>query len=448
MHWLDAVENSRFSKWVREVGSMPTNRAVMKAAGSVLLLPPAVVLLLSLSHGRLSAQAIEVTAANDPIARLGLEIDKGEVSLDYQRGRGYLPALLRALDINVDSQVLVFSKTSFQQKLISPRAPRAIFFNDRVAVGSVQNGEVLEIAALDPVQGMNFYSLDVKQAAQPEFRRRGTECMFCHLPGNYGAPGLVVVSVLPNAEGTPFFSGSFFISTDHRTPFEDRWGGWYVTGTHGSLTHMGNAIAPDPDRPTDLDQSRSQNVTTLGDRFDVTSYLAPTSDIVALMTLEHQAGAVNRMLGLSRQYERAQRKTMDERTNRAIDAAIDDLVGYLLFIDEAPLREPVAGVSTFARTFPTRGPRDSGGRSLRDFDLQRRLFRYPLSYMVYNETFDGLPGSVRDRVYRRLYDVLTGQDRRQTFAGLSEDERRTAFEILVDTKPNLPDYWHQPSPVG
>ena len=213
----------------------------------------------------------------------------------------------------------------------------------------------------------------------------------------------------PGCARLPFFTGSFFGTTDQRTPFDQRWGGWYVTGTHGSQTHMGNTVAADPERPTDLDQSANGNVTTLAGRFDAANYLASTSDIVALMTLEHQAGVTNRILGLSRQYERNQRSWGSDSLARAVDDGIDDLVGHMLFVDEAPLREPVAGVSTFTQTFPNRGPRDGRGRSLRDFDLRTRLFRYRLSYMIYSEAFDGMPARLLERVYRRLYDVAGGE---------------------------------------
>ncbi len=387
------------------------------------------------------AQESNRSTLNDPVTRLDRQLERGEVSLDYRQGSGYLQSVLDRLDLQVDSQVLVFSKTSFQHQLISPQAPRAVFFNDRVAAGSVQGGEVLEFMSLDPAQGFIFYTLGARQSDAPRFTQRGVECLFCHLPGNHGAAGLVVASVIPDAQGAPFFTGSFFATTDQRTPFEDRWGGWYVTGTHGSQTHMGNAVAPDSDRPGDLDQSANGNVTTLTGRFDATNYLTSTSDIVALMTLEHQAGVTNRILGLSRQYERSQRSGETDKVARALDEGIDDLVGHMLFVDEAPLREPVAGVSTFTKTFPNRGPRDSHGRSLRDFDLRTRLFRYPLSYMIYSEVFDGMPARLRERVYRRLHDVLTGTDSRDTFAGLSAGNRRAVLEILLETKKSLPAYW-------
>jgi len=286
-----------------------------------------------------------------------------------------------------------------------------------------------------------FYTLDIKKTEQPRLRRRGVECFFCHAMGNKGALSMVVASVFPDKDGSPAYTSTFISTIDHRTAFDQRWGGWYVTGTHGSQRHMGNAIAADPLRPLDLELSHSQNLTTLTDKIDVSKYLTGTSDIVALMTLEHQVGMANRLNALTFQYARAQHDGVSDAEWAALDGDIDDLVGYMLFVDEAPFIEPVKGVSTFTLTFPQRGPRDTQGRSLRDFDLQNRLFRYPLSYMVYSDLFDGLPASIKERVYRRLYDVLTATDANPKYAGFTKADRQSVLEILLDTKPNLPDYW-------
>jgi hypothetical protein len=113
----------------------------------------------------------------------------------------------------------------------------------------------------------------------------------------------------------------------------------------------------------------------------------------------------------------------------------------MLFADEAKMSDPIVGSSSFMKTFPLRGPRDSQGRSLRDFDLQKRMFRYPLSYMIYSETFDGMPDLVREQVYRKLYEVLTGRDTNPKYARLSAEDRRNVREILLETKPGLPSYW-------
>lgn len=386
--------------------------------------------------------AIQYTqqAPNDAIARLQKQIDSGAVKLDYAPGTGYLPALLKQLGINIDSQVLVFSKTSFQSTKISPRAPRAIFFNDEVAVGSVQDGEVLELVALDPKQGDNFYTLSVDKADHPEFARRDV-CLQCHQGlSTLGIPGILVSSVYPASDGMPAFRGQAMI-TDHRSSFDQRWGGWYVTGTHGSVTHMGNAVGHDPARPQLLDMQGTQNLTSLARKFDTSHYLAPTSDIVALMTLEHQTRMTNLMtrIGWDTRIAQHDGKLDDTRLN----AEIEEMLTYMLFQDERPLREPVEGVSTFTKTFPERGPRDKQGRSLRDFDLKTRMFKYPLSYMIYSSAFDSMPDVVRERVYQRLYDILSGKDQSEKYAKLTPDDRHTILEIVRETKPNMPAYWKQ-----
>jgi hypothetical protein len=375
---------------------------------------------------------------NDPVALLQKQIERGEVKLDYSDGGwGYLPSVLNHLGINVDSQILVFSKTSLQFAKISPKAPRAIYFNDNVSVGYVQEGSVYEFTSLDPSQGLVFYTLDTQKTDTPRFERKSNECLICHAPSG----GLVVSSVFPSADGTPLITGTFFEGVDHRTPIEHRWGGWYVSGTHGSMRHMGNAVAPDPDRPSDLEESGTQNLSSLSSKIDPSKYLTSTSDIVALMTIEHQTHMTNLINGLSRQFRLTSDKGTLTKSKISLDRTIDQIVDYMLFVDESPLRDPVQGVSSFTRTFPQRGPRDRHGRSLRDFDLQQRLFRYPLSYMIYSEIFDAMPAPARDRVYQKIFDVLSGKDRNPKFAHISDADRSAILEILRDTKAGVPDYW-------
>jgi hypothetical protein len=377
----------------------------------------------------------------DALSVLAGKLDRGETTLEYTEGVGYLPSLLKQLDLNIDSQTLVFSKTSLQQAIINPRNPRALYFNDQVSVGTVPGGDVYELLALEPSHGMVFYTLNTKKTDRPALTRRGTECFFCHGMGNKGAPSLVVATVYPNADGEPAYTSTFIDTIDHRTPFDQRWGGWYVTGTHGSQKHLGNAIAADPFRPLDLFAADSQNLTSLADRFDVSKYLTATSDIVALMTLEHQVGVANRLNATALQYRRLSRDGLSPTESAQLDVDIDELVGHMLFVDEAGLTDAVKGVSSFTETFPMRGPRDKQGRSLRDFDLKTRLFRYPLSYMVYSSLFEGMPAQMQERIYRRLYDILTGADTSPKYAALSPADRQAVLAILLDTKAGLPDYW-------
>lgn len=364
------------------------------------------------------------TPTNEPVKRLDDLLDKGKARLEYTPGGlGYLPSLLKQLDLNVDSQVLVYTQTSFQAPLISPQRPRAIYFNDDVAVGFVQTGEVMEVSALDPKQGVVFYTLSTHKTDKPGFARREV-CLQCHQGGQtLGVPGLVVASsYTPKGAEAEHQRGGFV--TDDRTPIEDRWGGWYVSGDLGGQKHHGIPIGPD-----------------LEPHFDTSAYLSPTSDVVALMTLEHQTRMTNLITRIGWDYRIAAADGKLDEARPKLEAAIEDMVGYMLFIDEAPIAAPIKGVSTFTRTFPERGPRDKQGRSLRDFDLRKRLFKYPLSYMIYNKAFDSLPDWPRERIYRRLYDVLTGKDTSASFAKLSAADRGNILTILRDTKPNLPAYW-------
>ena len=101
------------------------------------------------------------------------------------------------------------------------------------------------------------------------------------------------------------------------------------------------------------------------------------------------------------------------------------------------MTDPVAGTSGFADEFAKQGPRDKQGRSLRDLDLKKRLMRYPLSYMVYSASFDGMPAGVKEYVYGRFREVLSGTDQSPAFAHLSASDREAILGILQDTKPDF-----------
>jgi hypothetical protein len=391
-------------------------------------IPSLVALAVLAAFGGLAAQTTR--EHTDLAAKLAKRLETGEATLEYKNKWGYLQSLLRELDINTDSQVLVFSRTSLQQDKIGPKTPRAIYFNDTIAVGYVQNGTVYEIAAADPIAAQ-FYTLDTKKVDKPLIESDRSICLACH--GYTWAAHAFVATVYPGADGSPFFmGGDLFHVTDHRSPFEERWGGWYVTGTHGKMQHLGNAVAQNPYRPVELETRNTQNLTSLVTKFDVTKYLTPTSDLIALMTLEHQTRAMYYMNAVSAQFRAAAASNQPDNkrpTEAQLTAAVDNLVSYLTFSDEAKLTSPIKGVSTFTQTFPKRGPRDSKGHSLRDFNLQSRLFQYPLSYTIYTEIFDKMEPKALERVYQRLYEEL------------SKPQNRAALEILRETKPNLPAYY-------
>lgn len=399
---------------------------------------------------------------NDPVAELQQRIDRREVRLDYEPEHGYLKSVLKLLDVPVSSQTLVFSKTSFQYRKISPRAPRALYFNDNVYVAWVQQGHSLEIASFDPQQGAIFYLLEQQRSDEPAFVRATLDCTQCHVaPGTRGVPGVLLRSIYAKPSGTQQADTDSFV-TGHESPLSERFGGWYVTGNHGRQLHMGNVFVRDPEHPEKLDRVSGANVVDLSSRFPTEPYLTSHSDIVAHLVLAHQTQMHN-VITLANYRTRlalhadAQNKRHDGRpgdlmgveARATIESAAEDVLRYLLFSSEVALDGPVRGTSTFAAEFAARGPRDPKGRSLRDFDLKHRIFKYPCSYLIYSEAFDSLPGPATNHVYRRLAEVLTERDKTAPFARLKTSDRRAILEILKATKGGLPRSWPGPeSAVG
>ncbi|MEQ9407200.1 MAG: hypothetical protein RIK87_05715 [Fuerstiella sp.] len=397
------------------------------------------------------------STASNCCSQLQQRLADGTQKLRFDADSGYLRSLLTALDVPVESQMLVFSKTSLQQRRIAPETPRAIYFNDCVYIGYCQSGDVLELSAVDPELGAVFYTLDQQPSETPQLERRNDNCMVCHSSSRTGGiPGHVVRSLFVDEDGHPLYSaGSRMV--DHTTPIADRWGGWYVTGTHGEQTHVGNLIVTGRRVSEPVENAEGQNVKDLTSRLSVDRYLSAYSDIVALMVLEHQTMVHNRITKASFATRQAfhYEKTMNEilgygednrldSTQRRIATASDDLIEALLLVDEARLTAPIRGTSGFAEVFAKAGRPDSQGRSLRDLDLNRRMFRYPCSYLIYSEAFDALPQATRDYIWQKLWQILSGEDQSDTFAHLSKQDRRAIIEILCDTKPGLPEYWKVP----
>src|SRR5688572_19931863 len=163
------------------------------------------------------------TPSRDAVAQLNEKLKSGEVTLQRQGPSGYLQAVLAALHIPVESQLLVFSKTSFQASKIGPKNPRAIYFGDTVSAGWVRGGEVLEFVAQDPMQGAVFYTMS-QASDKPLFERNDT-CVSCHASeATHYVPGMFIGSVFPGVDGTTMYGPAY--TTDHRSPFEIRWGGW------------------------------------------------------------------------------------------------------------------------------------------------------------------------------------------------------------------------------
>ncbi|HXD72987.1 MAG TPA: hypothetical protein VN628_04595 [Vicinamibacterales bacterium] len=348
--------------------------------------------------------------AHDPVAELSREMEQGKVSLRREGAAGYLRSVLDALHVPVESQIVVFNPDSVQMRRIRPDNPRSLFFNDRVSVGWVRGG-FIELASQDPEQGVIFYTLQQAFAGAPTFVRMNDECLTCHYSySTAGVPGMLSRS-----------RGQFDVT--HRLPIAQRWGGWYVTGNAGANANLG---------------------TPLEGRFNLDGYLTPHSDLVALMVFEHQMHMMNLLtrIGWEARVAGFRRGKTPERLRAAgddpadatvpLDAAAREVAGYMLFTGEAPLSGPIHGSTTFADEFEARGPRDAKGRSLRDFDLTTRMFRYPLSYMIYSPQFDALPAAARDAIYRELWRGLSRKNRA---------ERTAIVEILRDTRSGLPSYF-------
>ena len=369
----------------------------------------------------------------DVVSNLKRGIEDGKIQLKFDAGKGdkgYLPAVLEALHVPVESQLAVFSKTSLQSPRISPDNPRTIFFNDSVAVAWVPGG-FIELAAQDAGQGAIFYTLEQQSVARPTFVRRD-DCLRCHRSDvSLGVPGMIVRSFYTMPDGSPkLILGGF--TTDHRSPFEERWGGWYVTGTMARSRHMGNAVLADPDHPESMVAPEAPGA---------------ISDIVALLVFDHQMYMTNLITRMGWEVRCA---LYDKVSSAALAALLresaKELVDYLLFIDEASLPGPAHGTSGFAEKFAAEGPFDAHGRSLRQLDLNHRLLRYPCSYMIYSPAFDSLPTPAKSAVYQRMWQVLSGQARSEKekgsrYARPSVADRQAIVEILRATKPGLPAYF-------
>ena len=383
----------------------------------------------------------------DRVSELNRRIRSGGVQLKFDGGQGYLRSVLGALSVPIESQMIVFSKTSVQMLRIDPRNPRSLFFNDSVTVGWVPGGPIVELAAEDPSQGVIFFTLDQKPVERPQLVRQDS-CLACHLSySSLGVPGMLVRSVFPAPDGTPIRKLGDYI-TDDRSPFEQRWGGWYVTGRSGSIRHMGNAIVTDAAKPEQMISDQTLNLKSLKGKFDTDTYLSPSSDIVALMVFEHQMHMVNLLTRVGWEVRFAQYQERIDKAPRSHDLTeglrrdtARELADYMLFVDEAPLSEKIQGSSGFAEIFSAQGPRDSKGRSLRQFDLERRLMRYPCSYMIYSEAFDGMPDQAREAVYKQMWQILSGEEQENKYSKLSLIDRQAIVEILHETKKGLPDYF-------
>lgn len=392
-------------------------------------------------------------ATHNRVWRLKQQLDSGRLKLDWDPKWGYLPSLLRLLEINIDSQVLVFSKTSLQTGFISDRTPRAIYFNDDTYVAWVQGSPMLEFTVIDAKAGVVFFTMENRADPLQQFEREGGRCLTCH--DTYSMMGggvprvLVMSSPVDDPEDTRTYTSASEV--DDRTPIAQRWGGWYVTGRQGAQTHFGNMPLREMrggEALRKLLPTRS-NRTTLDGYFDTVAYPSNQSDIAALMVLEHQSFVQNLITRanykirslLSREGREAAIPATWEALNPQdqsyLRPILEPLVRALFLADAAAPVDRMQGSGGFTARFSAAAPLDSRRRSLRQLDLGKRLFRYPLSYLIYSEHFDALPPFVLDYVDARIVEVLQGQDRTGLSARIEAADRTAISQILIDTKPRL-----------
>lgn len=391
------------------------------------------------------------TPAHNPIARLQARLDRGEVKLEFKPPRGYLDSVLKNLGIDSSSQLLVYSKSSLQVEWVNAATPRAIYFNDDTYAGWVQAVGLLEFVTMDSELGPVFYTMTNQQDSPASFGREVLRCLDCHdkfaLQGG-GVPMFRVTSNYVDVRGLTLKPIAESEVTD-QTPLALRWGGWYVSGHQGGQVHLGNIQVHTARELGDLGLVQRGNLESLGALLDTRPYVTDKSDIVALLVFEHQATVYNLITRINfkarsrvaRESNAATAATSHDRLNPKTQAWMqkltEPLVQAMLFANAAPLTDTVSSTSGFDAWFQAQGPRDRTGRSLRELDLRTRLFKYPLSFLVYSPAFDGLPDYVRSYIYGRFLDILAGRDPSGGFRRLSAPDRQAVMEILTATKPEF-----------
>lgn len=374
----------------------------------------------------------------DVVTELQAQIDSGEVSLKFDSQRGYLDATLAALDISTTSQLLVFSRTSVQQPLISPQTPRAIYFNEDVYVAWVQKSNLLEIASMDPNLGPVFFTLNQIESKNPQFNREFRSCLRCHdsfsLTGG-GTPRFMMSSNYTGVAGQ-LVSHEGSIMTTSRTPIRSRWGGWYVTGFHGEQRHLGNVLVQTAADIADENLARMGNRETLSTLTEIDPYITPYSDIVALLVIEHQIEVQNKIARTNfhaRILLEKKEDLEDDEVARGLEVLGEELLHSLFMVGQPPLTDAIEGTSGFTEAFEEAGRKDGQGRSLWDLDMEQRLFKHPLSYQIYSNAYAGLPAQIKEIVATRMEEILSDDNNEDTYAHLSDEDKQAIREILSAT---------------
>lgn len=391
---------------------------------------------------------------HDVISRLQQRMSAGEFKFAGS-DKEIVKALLLELHIPVESQLLVFSKTSLQRARIRPESPRALYFSDTCYVGWVPGG-LVEVASTDPTLGPIFYSFDPRSQVTERHFSRDPDCMRCH--GGTFVPHIPAVfarSLFADDEGEPLLRQGTQV-VDYRTPFAERWGGWYVTGRHGTSLHRGNVFASEKNGALVVNPAAGANVTNLAAFFATGKYLASGSDIVALLVFEHQLAVHNaithagfscrRMLDYQKNLQIAFKEPVTDAlvydsVKTVFNSSSREVVDCLLFKDEARLPEGLEGSADFSKAFHAGAVLASNGSSLKDLDLKGRLFKNRCSYLIYSEAFLALPTILKAQIYERLAKALNPAKPDPAYAYISSEERRRIAQILSETHPEFRQIW-------
>lgn len=424
------------------------------------LLGLVILLMLPQSHlGLLRAQntfefspepiSYQLTTGDNAITDLQRQLQAGKASLKFDSKRGYLDSVMQLLSIPANTQALVYSKTSLQLRPISPTNPRALYYNDEVYLGWVPGGDKLEVIVSDKSLGAVFYTLKQEPSETPRFQRDRGECLQCHANRRtHGVPGPLVRSLYTTASGQPIYNFGNYLS-DHTSPFRQRWGGYYVTGLHGTMQHMGNLFVDPQGEFKAIDYSRGANQSELLQRVNRSVYPSDSSDIVALMVLQHQTQMQNLLTKaiyeevLANHYDKTfslDSENGSDFSQRRIATSVENLLAYMFFVDEFPLTSVIQGTGTFTHDFSNRKPSTNSGKSLYQLNLKSRMFQFPLSYMVYSSSFEQLGPKTRalfnDRIQQILKDEPIGNDG-ETYRHLTPSLKTAIRDILSETHPTL-----------
>ena len=381
----------------------------------------------------------------DPMSRLLARVEAGEEDLGSLTGLPLVRRLLKEFDVPASSQVLVFSQTSLQRSLIEPANPRAMWFDEETYLAWMPGGKV-EIISFDPALGGRFFIEEPPEGGEPVRFRQPKRCFGCHggAATNF-LPGLLGRSHFTSESGRRLGRVKSHDRTSHEVPLEERWGGYFVTGAPKSMTHMGNVFAVREGGSVTLDRAGERDPTI---HFDSAKYPHPGSNVLPLMIFDHQIEAHNLLMEARYRYRHfryvAEQGEVPGRVREGRDRLFEKLVRYLLFADEASLAgHEMQPDPAFERDFLAERKTSEEGLSLRDFDLETRLFRHRLSYMIHSRTFAEAPAGMKRLVYDRLWEILSPADPPEGWDYFDPGERERIVSILRATKDDLPAEWRE-----